>query len=363
MKKFCGNVPGYFRGFFHSCLYNSRNTATSATCASTTSSPKSISCYSFNARSLRNKLPEFLCLLQLETYDIIFVTETWLDDRLSDSFIVRNSGYSVFRKDRSALGGGSAIFAKNSLKCLPVSIPSSFSDIEATGVDLMLSGSLKYRLVCVYFPPSAAHSDLKVKQLCSFIEFGCNTSSIAVFVGDYNFPSIDWLSLTTSGDSLHDHFLSNCIKLSLSQMVFEPTRINNVLGLILTTCSTNIHEVSVTEPFSSTCDHNAITFLLVGCPDRRHAKQAYAHNFFKADYVAIKSVLADIDWYRLFLRRPDVQSFWNEVCRILHEIISRKEFVPLKRKNNKFTLPRYLRRLSTKKRKLYKKVRADPSLL
>ena len=55
-------------------------------------------------------------LLFSELYDIIFVTESWLNDTVSDGILCASTVYQVFRCDRQdKIGGGVATFRKKYL--------------------------------------------------------------------------------------------------------------------------------------------------------------------------------------------------------------------------------------------------------
>ena len=60
----------------------------------------------FNARSLKSKLDDFRIILEQSNYFLIGVTETWLNEDVSDSEISSNSSYSIFRRYREGRGGG-----------------------------------------------------------------------------------------------------------------------------------------------------------------------------------------------------------------------------------------------------------------
>ena len=71
----------------------------------------------FNARSICNKLAELNHLILSETFDIVFIVESWLSPSIPDSLLVNGAPYNVFRKDRlSSHGGGLCILAKRNLK-------------------------------------------------------------------------------------------------------------------------------------------------------------------------------------------------------------------------------------------------------
>ena len=54
---------------------------------------------SINVRSLLPKIEEIQLLLSSTAMDLLSISETWLDDSISDSEIAVQ-GYSVIRKDR-----------------------------------------------------------------------------------------------------------------------------------------------------------------------------------------------------------------------------------------------------------------------
>jgi len=61
-----------------------------------------------NARSLRNKLPDFHSVVYTGKFDIVTVSETWLEDTLFDHEILP-TGYTIFRKDRVNRRGGGVL--------------------------------------------------------------------------------------------------------------------------------------------------------------------------------------------------------------------------------------------------------------
>lgn len=313
----------------------------------------------FNARSLRNKFHDLSFLLDSHRFDLIFFTETWLDERIPDNFLTRDSKYLLFRHDRGRLGGGTAIFVKHCYKCSLVDIPSTFSNLEVVGIDLFLSSSSKYRIFCIYFPPSSAIVPYEIKMLCKFLNFGCSTNFTSIFIGDFNFSSINWSDLSASGYA--SIFLQECLKLNLNQLVKEPTRASNILDLVLTNHPYNVNSVSICVPFSSTCDHNGVYFSLAGSLLPK-PKPIQVPNFFKADYSAISAIIRSIDWQAFYqYSNFNVETFWHFFCHVLNNIISNPSLVPLKWTKQRLTYPKYLRRLQQKKRQIYRKYHRDPS--
>ena len=70
----------------------------------------SLDCIVLNARSLRNKLLDFQSVVYAGKFDIVTVSETWLDDTVFDHEILP-TGYTIFRKDRVDRRGGGVLMA------------------------------------------------------------------------------------------------------------------------------------------------------------------------------------------------------------------------------------------------------------
>ena len=67
-------------------------------------------CLLLNVRSIRNKIDEFQALLSMDSFDVIALTETWLDANFEDKELGLE-GYNIFRKDRQGKRGGGVLMA------------------------------------------------------------------------------------------------------------------------------------------------------------------------------------------------------------------------------------------------------------
>jgi hypothetical protein len=63
-------------------------------------SSNNVSIVLFNAQSIVNKLLLFQTELLVNKYDLVFITESWLDSTICDRELIPYSYYCVFRKDR-----------------------------------------------------------------------------------------------------------------------------------------------------------------------------------------------------------------------------------------------------------------------
>ena len=73
---------------------------------------KELLIYYQNVRSLNNKMKEFLALQTTYVYDIICITESWLNTDINDSEISYH--YTLIRNDRDSRGGGVLVAFKPS---------------------------------------------------------------------------------------------------------------------------------------------------------------------------------------------------------------------------------------------------------
>jgi hypothetical protein len=77
--------------------------------------------------------------------DIVGVTESWLNSTISDSVIISDTNFSIFRKDRidTRVGGGVCILVNNAtVKTVPVQIPPRFDSLELVAVDIITGTSI-----------------------------------------------------------------------------------------------------------------------------------------------------------------------------------------------------------------------------
>ncbi len=136
-----------------------------------------------NARSVISCLPDIHHLLVSENIDLLAVTESWLDDSVSDSEIGLN-GYDVFRCDRNRNGGGVAIFLSK-LLFYKVRLDICCGDIESLWIELFPGSKRSMLLCCAYRSPSFSASCF-YDHLLSECDQGLLHSRKFVILGDLN---------------------------------------------------------------------------------------------------------------------------------------------------------------------------------
>ena len=150
-----------------------------------------------NARSILPKMDELRLQASSLCADIVFVSETWLNNDIDNGLISINS-YSSYRSDRALRkGGGVAVWVNNALRSytLPpvVTAPSS---VETIFLKIICKG-LSLICICVYIPPGLVKSEHDL--ISKFLIFesdrllSLHPDSKLIFAGDLNDISTDFL--------------------------------------------------------------------------------------------------------------------------------------------------------------------------
>ena len=171
-------------------------------------------CCSFNAQSLRSlnrlldgtlvsNLSSFQDLVYTENFDLITVTETWLNENISNSEILP-SGYSIIRKDRpiDKRGGGVLIALRNEIQFTRITSGIWYDRLEIIAIELV-STNTKKCLACVCYRPPNYDLDEWMVLFTSFLETATSRYEFVLITGDFNFPDLTWNSELNT-DSVRD---------------------------------------------------------------------------------------------------------------------------------------------------------------
>ena len=100
--------------------------------------------------------------------------------------------------------------------------------------------SSKIRIFNCYRPPGLSNRDCDsldyIRTMCKCIDDSIRNISKYVICGDFNFPSINWSHynlLRSNDDSCSGIFLDFCYNNSLHQFNSRPTRLNNIVSILL----------------------------------------------------------------------------------------------------------------------------------
>jgi hypothetical protein len=281
--------------------------------------------YYANVQSLKNKFNELKLQIIYENYDIIGLTETWINE---NDFIHEYNipGYCLFSVHREKRGGGVLLLIKNKLN--PVLLQSDkIVNIDSLFVELTTVGNKKLRLGIYYRPP--AQSNETDNQIATNIDNNVNTTREVVIMGDFNLPCKVWSEPFShhTGKILYDFI---CIS-ELNQMVNFPTRGENILDLVLTTDSELIKNIHVCDKIS---DHYSIAYEIKTTSKFRTEAIDYIPHFRKANFNKIRLDFID---YKLenILNDMDCKYGWYK----LHGVISKLQSLYIPNKINKTIKP------------------------
>lgn len=188
-------------------------------------------------------------------------------------------------------------------------------------------------------------------QLIQYLSSSLDPKVPTILLGDFNFPSIDWSSLTASTQFGQKEFLSFISTKGFNQFVTFPTRNNNVLDLVF--CNEpNLVQFVSEVPTDPIFDHKIVSFSVV-CQEIV-ARHISLRNYAKADFDQINTRLLEVNWSVEF-QGMDVNQMYEHLLFRLKEVID--QYVPLR--IVKTTLHIHastkVRKLCRKAHKLYKR--------
>ena len=139
-----------------------------------------------NARSLRNKFEDMEEVVFSENYDVIGITETWLNLENRDFLAeYKLPGYTIFEKSRTdKKGGGTLLYVKEHLKPVQLTKP-QIPNVDSLYVLLKDNLGKKIVIGLIYRPPAQnVQTNREIYEQSSEI---CNTED-TVLMGDFNLP-------------------------------------------------------------------------------------------------------------------------------------------------------------------------------
>ncbi len=274
-------------------------------------------CLSFNAQSIRStrklqdgtyasNLKSFQDLIYAEELDLVFVTETWLNDNIKNNEILPK-GYNIVRKDRAAnqRGGGVFLAIRDDISYSRLTAGKSgpnWSDrLEIIAIEFELSTSKKC-LACVCYRSPSCDCGEWLELFTAFLETTTSYEKVLI-TGDFNFPDLSWNSeVLLNSPDVHPSTGSTKFKeltfdLYLHQVNMYPTRLNHILDLVLTSAPEYIDKLSCIPPSTMGIftDHHLMFFDLqlhvksTGCDKRT------VFNFQHANWDALYETLSHLD--------------------------------------------------------------------
>ena len=199
-----------------------------------------------NTRSVVNNLEDLEVVINENHVDIACITETWLPNNISNSFI-EIENYSLVRKDRSVekRGGVVCAYIKSSIGFKPIDElnDSLFESLWLYLRPNRLPRGFSCLIIGIIYHPPQEDDSLFTEHLISSLDIGLTKHPNAgiMLVGDFN----------------HFSYWHICNHFNLRQMVKNPTRGDAILDLIFTNL---LHRCNSPEilPGIGLSDHNSV---------------------------------------------------------------------------------------------------------
>lgn len=146
-------------------------------------------CALLNVRSLISNFIELRDTLELYSFDLLALTETWLRDDPDESIFI--DGYRFVRNDRLTRGGGTGIYIKDGINYEIVNF-----DLKLENTSILVTVNKVKILYCVIYKPPKVENRVNLQLLLDDIE-DVMLRSVAIvdkviLLGDMN---VDFLKL------------------------------------------------------------------------------------------------------------------------------------------------------------------------
>ena len=177
-----------------------------------------------NVQSIRNKVDLLrLELINDKVFDILTLSETWLNDSISDTEI-QMPEYSVVCKDRSEnkLGGGTIIYIRDGL---PFNICTDLNtdENECLWIRISRPKCKPIFLYCVYRPPNSDLTNFISTIQNSIENIGLKNSDI-ILLGDFN---VDFTTVKRKSNPARKTLMNFVRSMDLNQLIKEATRVTD----------------------------------------------------------------------------------------------------------------------------------------
>lgn len=290
----------------------------------------------------------------MPNYDIIAITETWLEDKISDQEL-EIPDYNIIRCDRSIFtshktGGGGVLLAikKNIKYSIIESHDLSFEQISLK----IFLGSTSLFLTLAYLPPDTTSQkfynfvDSLTTSILNFLSSDKLKHDILV-LGDYNISGYEWLNLDSHSISLGynikpeirdaaSFFTQLCESFHLHQINNVKNYYGNILDLVITNNSDITTHISKESIFKSDAAHSPIEVIIPYSEVHQiTSNEQHYMDFKNANYSLINKALSKKKFIFETADNCDVNKLVNNLYDTINPIIS--EYVQKKViKENKF---------------------------
>lgn len=251
-----------------------------------------------NARSLSTGFDHFSNLVLENNFDILCVSETWLNANIP-THIINIPGFNFVRKDRNGRGGGIGVYVKNEIKY--TSVFANFCTID--GIEYMcteIKTGNSNLLLCTIYRTPGNNCNVFIEFLDDFLSYVAPQYENILLLGDINV------------DHSFDNPVSECmLSYDFTQVISEPTRITQTSQKILDVIyfnNTDLLSRSGTLNADLISDHRMIFCEINLAVQKSRPKIITYRNFSNFRLEDFLKDLNNIQWDNIFyLRNIDLK--------------------------------------------------------
>lgn len=267
----------------------------------------------FNIRSVRTGFDMFSDVVAVEDFDIVGISETWLDE--DDNIFLPN--YNLVKNSRINRGGGVAFFIKKSIKYKILTQSNNDNHLEHVWISTKIAGKT-FCLGSLYRPPTSNLNHC-LEELERDITAFMPVYDYILCGGDLN---IDFLDTSKAGVNVMTNFLN---KYNLHQLISEPTRVTDasmtLLDLIISSNLDIIHNTDVLR-MDDISDHRLVLCNLNIYTNKQNPVFKTYRDYGKFNYENFLFDLHSFNWDLIYSLEnvDDMVEFWNTNITLLFDV-------------------------------------------
>lgn len=245
-----------------------------------------------NVRSLLSNFDRFQNHILDKSYDVVSMTETWLDDRTTAN-AVNIPNFTCFRQDRSHRGGGVGVYVSNAFNSSKL-LSESNANIEHIWIKI-INLNRTFVIGTIYRPPQGNLEGFFETLNEVLLEFYTQDFNI-ILMGDININLMQVTSNSDNFNSLIDSF-------ALKQIINEPTRITATTFSLIDVICINTNELQIYNCEvidTSISDHYLTRCTIKIEKNEKLEKNIRFRKLYNINIQIFNNDLNSIDWQLLY---------------------------------------------------------------
>ncbi len=256
-------------------------------------------------------MSEFKAYIETYKVELIFGSETFLNEDITDSMISNN--HIIYRRDRNRHGGGVLLGIDKKYKTVLLDF---FTDtFESITIQLFIYNK-KFILSSLYIPPNPNKSVLdEFKQF--FREINDKYSdNFVIIAGDCN---IDFLNYDKQSTKYFSQIINELAFVQKVNSYTYPTDLKysqtkSLLDVVIVNNEDIILDISVTDSISQTCDHFLIAFHInIEKIKPKILTKTYINYSNETDLERFRNAMTEVNWNSIFSQYNDINTIYNQM--------------------------------------------------